>query len=220
MSALQEQLDTLQAAGAAQHDPVHWHYLQTLARRADQQEPAVRQRLETRLHGLLAALQQRMHSAAPLPPAGRRGAGDALAPLRELRRMLEQPSASPDLAAPTDPPPPAVRTELRAVRQARETWSRLSADKQLAAALAQAPQNAGPINSQQVVLRTLQRMRALSPAYFQQFMSYADTLLCLEQAQAERSSASKVSSKAREEKRPKPAAAAPGAARQRRSPQP
>jgi hypothetical protein len=76
---------------------------------------------------------------------------------------------------------PEARTELKSVRQFRNTWSKLSADKQVAKALHQAPKNAGPINSHMLVLRSLALMREISPDYLNRFMTYADSLLCLDQ---------------------------------------
>jgi len=72
------------------------------------------------------------------------------------------------------------RPELKAVRQFRNTWAKLSADQQLNRALDQAPKNAGPINSHMLVLRSLALMRDISPDYLNRFMSYADALLCLD----------------------------------------
>jgi hypothetical protein len=48
--------------------------------------------------------------------------------------------------------------------------------------MAQAPQNAGPINSHMLVLRSLGLMRDASPDYLSRFMGYVDTLLFLEEA--------------------------------------
>ncbi len=95
------------------------------------------------------------------------------------------PAAAPAVAtgstseAPSGPVSPA--RELKSLRYFRSTWSRLSAEQQLAQALAQAPENAGPLNSHLLVLRALQLMQEVSPDYLQRFMSYADTLLWLEQ---------------------------------------
>ena len=83
------------------------------------------------------------------------------------------------------------RPELKAVRQFRNTWAKLSADQQLNRALDQAPKNAGPINSHMLVLRSLALMRDISPDYLNRFMSYADALLCLDQPLKEPSAASK-----------------------------
>jgi hypothetical protein len=46
----------------------------------------------------------------------------------------------------------------------------------------QAPQNAGPINSHMVSLRSLTLMRDISPDYLNRFMTYLDSLSCLDQA--------------------------------------
>jgi hypothetical protein len=74
----------------------------------------------------------------------------------------------------------APSAELKSVRYFRNTWSRLSAEKQVTQALGQAPKNAGPINSHVVALRSLALMRDTSPDYLNRFMSYVDTLLCLD----------------------------------------
>jgi len=88
-----------------------------------------------------------------------------------------------DLQANTQRPPP-----LKALQ---ENLSALSVNKQVSQALRQAPQNAGPINSHMLMLRSLELLRELSPAYLQRFMAYADTLLVLEQAGMKKPSTSK-----------------------------
>ena len=73
--------------------------------------------------------------------------------------------------------------ELKTSRVFRNTWSKLSVDRQVAQALDQAPKNAGPINSHMLVLRSLTLMRDISPDYLNRFTSYVDSLLALEQTQ-------------------------------------
>ena len=82
--------------------------------------------------------------------------------------------------APAAPPVPSAEPahELKSLRYFRRTWSALSVDRQLA----QGPENAGPLNSHRLVLRSLQLMRDVAPNYLERFMSYADALLWLEQA--------------------------------------
>ncbi|MDD2811043.1 DUF2894 domain-containing protein, partial [Rhodoferax sp.] len=53
--------------------------------------------------------------------------------------------------------------------------------RRLAQAQTQAPTNAGPANSQHVVLQSMAQMQALSPAYLSRFTAYVDTLLYLDQ---------------------------------------
>jgi hypothetical protein len=72
--------------------------------------------------------------------------------------------------------------ELKAVRAFRSTWARLSVDQQLTRSLARIPEQAGPLNSQLLVLRSLKLMRDVSPAYLSRFMSYVDALLWLDEA--------------------------------------
>lgn len=76
-----------------------------------------------------------------------------------------------------------LRQELNATQYFRATWSKLNVDKRVTQALTQAPRNAGPINSHNLVLRSLALMRDISPDYLNQFTSYVDTLLSLELAE-------------------------------------
>jgi hypothetical protein len=63
----------------------------------------------------------------------------------------------------------------------RETWSRVSVDKQLRQSLEQVPDNAGPLNSNGLVHRSLALMRELSPGYLHQFLSYLEALSWMEE---------------------------------------
>lgn len=89
------------------------------------------------------------------------------------------PASGPDAAART-----AAPAELKALRDFRSTWARLSVEQRLARSLAQAPEKAGPLNSHGLALRALQAMRDLSPDYLQRYVGYVDALLWLEQAKA------------------------------------
>ncbi len=80
----------------------------------------------------------------------------------------------------------STRFELKTIKRFRNTWSKLSADKQVKQALVQPPKNAGPLNSHMLVLRSLALMRDISPDYLNRFMSYADTLLCLDQCEKDK----------------------------------
>jgi hypothetical protein len=194
-------LDALRAAGAPQRDPLRWHFLERLHARALTQSPAVQRVLQTRLAHALAECQESL-ACGPLNGAAasaRASAQTLRGPLGELVRSLEH-AGAPHVAQAPDPQrhsttesttPNSSSQELKSVRQFRNTWSKLSADKQLNLALAQAPKNAGPINSHMLVLRSLALMREAAPDYLNRFVSYADTLLCLEQAAQERSVAAK-----------------------------
>jgi hypothetical protein len=72
--------------------------------------------------------------------------------------------------------------ELRSVQAFRETWSRIATEDEVTEAVQRGPENAGPLNSHMLVLRTLGLMQALSPDYLRRFVAHADALLWLEQA--------------------------------------
>ena len=62
----------------------------------------------------------------------------------------------------------------------------MGVQKQVRQAVAQGPQNAGPINSHMLTLRALVLLRERSPQYLERFMTHVDTLLCLEQSEQNR----------------------------------
>lgn len=98
-----------------------------------------------------------------------------------LRHMAQQAPAQADTSLEGDfSAACGSRPELKAMRYFRNTWSKLSVDKQVTHALEQAPKNAGPINSHLLVLRSLALMRDISPDYLNRFTSYIDALLCLD----------------------------------------
>lgn len=184
-------LEALRASGVDRFDPVRFAYLDALTRRAAGQPPAIRQPLLAKVVREAAALANR-HRLAPAPATT---GAPAASPLGELLAYIGQQAVAPADARPSvlgsDAPaiPPvkpeprnATAPELKTVAYFRNTWSRLSTEQQLTQTLAQAPENAGPMNSQHLVLRSLQLMRDLAPDYLQGFMSYVDTLVWLEQA--------------------------------------
>ena len=183
-----QRLQALRERGAGRGNPVRFAYLEALARRAAQQPAAVRQPLIARIVREAEALAERQPAAAS-PDTGN---PPPASPLTDLLAYLGEhtldassfPSAgtarAPRLSQPKGGAAPA--TELKSVAYFRQTWSKLSTEQQLTQTLAQAPENAGPMNSQHLVLRALQAMRDLSPDYLQGFMSYVDTLIWLEQA--------------------------------------
>lgn len=219
MGDLQARLDALRASGAAERDPVRFAYLDALARRAARQPEAIRQSLNAKISAAASELAGRpllvptesapASTASPLADLliylsehahGQAGTtqhatGNATVD-RTFRPKSEDASAGRNRAAP----------ELKSVAYFRNEWSKLSTEQQLTQTLAQAPENAGPMNSQHLVLRSLQRMRDIAPDYLQGFMSYIDTLIWLEHADptkvaASRSSGSEGESKTRTVKR-------------------
>ncbi len=100
--------------------------------------------------------------------------------------------------------------ELRSVRRFRSTWAKLSIDRQLSQAFAQAPENAGPLNSHHLVLQSLGLMRDIAPEYLEQFVSYVDTLLWLEQVDGARAPAPKSAGRSEAARKRKSGRGGPG----------
>ncbi|HEY0846554.1 MAG TPA: DUF2894 domain-containing protein [Noviherbaspirillum sp.] len=197
----------LRTAGADRFDPVRLHYIDALARRALMHQGSVRRMLDGRLAHALAAFREGFeraqeqareilarsvqHTPSAADELERRFAAGDFKGLRRLAASLET-DQSASLGALVRrleqhaPEAADARPELRAIRNGRKTWAKLSVDRQVAQALEQAPRNAGPINSHMLVLRSLALMREISPDYLNRFMSYADTLLCLDQGEKEK----------------------------------
>ncbi|MES2536021.1 MAG: DUF2894 domain-containing protein [Pseudomonadota bacterium] len=212
---------SLRTAGADRFDPVRLHYIEVLARRAEAHDGNVKRMLDARLAQALAAFAERFEKAQSdaretiarivqhFPHAAEelqrffaasdfKGLKRFIATLETsgqhtslsaLVRQLEQ--HAPENSHTRLEGIAGSRPELKTIRNFRNTWSKLSADKQVTQALEQAPRNAGPINSHMLVLRSLALMRDISPDYLNRFMSYADTLLCLDQCEKEKPGAPK-----------------------------
>lgn len=103
-------------------------------------------------------------------------------PLAELNAHIEQASAQARAGQPTGG---GAWPELRSAQRFRETWERLGAEVQVQQARERAPQNAGPLNPQRLMLDTLARMGELSPHYLRRFLAHTETLLWLEQVQGQ-----------------------------------
>jgi hypothetical protein len=215
------QIAALRTSGVGRFDPVGLHYIEVLVRRAGAHQGGIRRILHAKGSQALAALTERFeqarcnaieavalgvrhhpHASAALLELFAEGDFKGLhrliarleidgqgASLGALVRQLEQhTSGNADAGWAADAVP---HSELKTVRSFRNTWAKLSIDKQMALALEQAPKNAGPINSHVLVLRSLVLMRDISPEYLNRFMLYTDTLLCLDQSEKEKSGVQK-----------------------------
>lgn len=178
----QAAIASLRAAGADRFDPVRLHYLETLALRTASQAPNVQRLLNAKLAQVLVEFKTRFEQApsdkGTQTGLSARKTNPPHESLADLARALAQQSLESTPAGPEAPV--GTRPELRSVQQFRSTWSKLSVDRQVTQALHQAPDKAGPINSHMLVLRSLTLMRDISPDYLNRFMSYVDTLLCLD----------------------------------------
>ena len=182
-----DRLQALHEAGAPAREPVGWHYLQTLAARTAAHAGTTQALLEHKLQQALDAFEARWHTGpAPQAPAPTRPSPLARL-LQEMGQNLAAVSTGPATAASSQPlPAPGLRPENPRMRQFRRQLRKISVQKQVRQAIAQAPQNAGPINSHMLVLRALGLMRDISPDYLDRFMIHLDTLLCLEDAEKNR----------------------------------
>lgn len=129
--------------------------------------------------GDFSGLQQ---GVASLEAAGRSS------PLAELLTHLGQHTTGSSSGGAANGSRAALESpgELKSLSYFRSTWSQLSVDQQLAQALAQVPENAGPLNSHLLALQSLKQMRDIAPDYLKRFMSYVDTLFWLDQAESSR----------------------------------
>jgi hypothetical protein len=189
-------VDALQAMrqrGAAHFDPVRFHAIESLARRAGTRDGQARALIDARVMALLAAYRADFECsggpAAPAMPAPR-APGPLAVLLDELaaQTALTVPPAAAASGATGPAEPPGMRgraapPELRSLHYFRGTWSRLSAERKLTQSQARLPENAGPLHSHRLMHRALTLMRTLSPAYLERFMGYVETLQWLDQAQ-------------------------------------
>ena len=193
-------IEALRAQGLPTLDPAGFHPLQTLARRAAGLQGPARRFLDGRLAQALLGARGRLaavSAAATVDRAveltrDRAAAPQVIAPpsplallTRELHALhdttAEGTAAASQHAGDERSARRAAAGELRALRAFKSTWSHLRDEQRLAQALAAVPPNAGPLNTQRLVLRSLQRMRELSPGYFHRFVSHLETLQWLEQ---------------------------------------
>jgi hypothetical protein len=179
-------LDAWREQGADRLDPVRFHFIDALERRAAGHNGEARRILDDRLSELLERYAGDIERAAS-KPADDGNAASLREPARSglaglIDHIARHASADGDCTAagsrvtgsPSWP-------ELEVLDYFREIWSRVSTERQLRQSLEQVPGNAGPLNSSSLVHRSLSLMRELSPGYLQQFLSYVDTLSWMEQ---------------------------------------
>ncbi|RDZ29650.1 DUF2894 domain-containing protein [Lysobacter silvisoli] len=170
-------LDTWGKQGADCLDPLAFHYLQALHRRAQAQGGTLRSALQDRLADGIGAY------AAALARAGQPAANaePARSALGELTDELAARAAARNggKTAATTPLP-----ELPVLEDFRKLWSQVRSDSQVRRSLEPLSNDAGPLNSGRLVHRSLQLMQELSPGYLQHFLDYVDALSWLEHMSA------------------------------------
>lgn len=169
----------LRQAGAPERAPVLWHHLQTLHTRASTEPPEVSAQLGQALDRALRACETAL-AAAGEPPAARSkptpARHGALAALNaHVRQRHEHIAREAALAGESVDP-----SELASLRRFRASWSRFAAQDQVAQAITRLPDQAGPLNSHALVLRSLALMRDLSPDYLRRFLAQLDALMWLD----------------------------------------
>nr|WP_316665776.1 DUF2894 domain-containing protein [Ralstonia sp. LMG 19083] len=174
-------LDRWRASGADRLDRVRFRFIEALHRRTASQTGEARRILDARLDELVAAYAEDVDRATATSDASDSSApaGSALAELlRDIasRTRMDVGGAADGGSARHLHASP----ELKILEDVRDTWSRVSAEKQLRDALDKVPVNAGPLNSSSLVHRSLRLMREVSPDYLRQFLSYVDALSWLE----------------------------------------
>jgi len=224
-------LDAWRELGADRNDPVRFHLLDALDRRAAAYAGPARERLDQRLAELLLAYEAgldqtaaqdsnqgvladpvnanldgavdaadpdllgpdapgRPDSAEPALLSVASGAS-AASPLAQLIRYMAHPAAEGDEAVRDGLGLRAAYPEMPLLDDFRAIWAGVSADRQVRQSQEQVHKNAGPLNSNQLVHRALSLMREMSPGYLQQFLSYTDALMWMEQMTAAAAPAAK-----------------------------
>jgi hypothetical protein len=174
-------LDAWREQGADRLDPVRFRFIEAMVRRAADHEGEARRVIDERLSGLLEAysgdLERDVVSRADASPDT--VCEKARGPLAGLVAHIASHAASDGEGSTL--PRLSSNPELKALDYFRQTWSKVSTERQLRQSLEQVPGNAGPLNSSSLVHRSLSLMRELSPGYLQQFLSYVDALSWMEQ---------------------------------------
>jgi hypothetical protein len=174
-------LAALRAQGAHLRDPMRFRFAEALAERLSTQPQAVQALLRARLDTVLSELTH-----TPPHPTVPPRAANTPSPLSTLKQALE---ARQRATAPTTTEFSELEhlddddDTLHSARRFSVVWEQIAAERQLAAAIHNAPENAGPLNSHRLVVRAMTRMQDLSPDYLRRFLSQMDTSLWLDQLQ-------------------------------------
>lgn len=176
-------------SGADRADPVRFCFIAAIARRAARYDGEAGRLLEARLARLVADYREVLARApcdAPARTASAQPAG-AIAALAALSHSLARPAHAGETparhtagAAPLATAQRGYPAEPELVDYFRETWARVSVERQLRQSQQGVPENAGPLNTSHLVHRALSLMREVSPGYLEQFLSYVDALSWLD----------------------------------------
>lgn len=189
VNAVSAALDAWRECQADGFDPIRFHFIDALARRAANHSGAARRILDAKLATLIEAYAADLERAeTSIAESGATAtlvtadepARSALAELIE-HIVSQMPTEGEQRVVAHGLPTAASYPELAALDHFREIWSKVRTEKQLRQSLEQVPGNAGPLNSSSLVHRSLSLMRELSPGYLKQFLAYVDALSWMEQ---------------------------------------
>ncbi|KWO42155.1 hypothetical protein WT97_00525 [Burkholderia sp. MSMB1459WGS] len=166
-------LDAWREQGADRLDPVRFHRIDALERRAAVLDGAARTLVDARLATLIEGFAEIVARGNDAGTPRETGEAAAEAPARGALAALVE-----GLVRDAQADRRGLDPEL--VDYFRATWSKVRTEQQYRQSLDQVPRNAGPLNSNSLVHRSLATMRELSPDYLQQFLSYVDALAWLE----------------------------------------
>ncbi len=190
-SQVVSEAETLLAAwrerGFDRLDPVRYHFIEALAKRAGTHSGEARRLLDQRLSELLQAYRDRgaghTDDSGAATDKAVRDCGAHSGSLAGLASYIASQAPKGGVALEIHDPgsQDASHSELSAIDYFRDVWSRVGARQLLRQSQAQVPENAGPLNSTNLVHRSLALMRDLSPEYLHHFLSYVDALSWMEQ---------------------------------------
>lgn len=162
-------------------DPVRFHAMDALERRAANHEGDVRRLLDEKLAVLVDAYAGDLEKAAvsagttSSETSNRSALAGLIDHLAASRSSRDEAFATHNAAMPS-----ASYPTLETLDEFRKIWSAVRTGSQLRQSLEQVPENAGPLNSGALVHRSIGLMRELSPGYLQEFLSYIDALSWIE----------------------------------------
>lgn len=188
---VREQVDAWRAQGADRLDPVRFHLLDAMERRASRVAGEARRVLDARLSSLAEEYARLVGAAsrtdaAPMEPAP--------TPLGDLQAHIAQVAGRNTTGAwPVEAP---LAFPLDVLDEFRRIWTTVRTESQMRQSMEPAPENAGPLNGSALVHRSIALMRELSPGYLQQFLAYLDDLSWIEQLHAGRATTPRDTGKA------------------------
>jgi len=167
-------LQTCREQGLHRIDPVRFAFIEALARRSAGHAGEARRLLDERLARLVDAYARQAqeagqaHEGGQNPDAARKGGTGG-----GLRGLLDRLEAGRTALS-------EAGGDADVLDYFRTLWAGLRVGSELRQAMENVPENAGPLNSIHLVHQSLQLMHELAPDYLRHFLSYADTLSCLE----------------------------------------